>query len=53
MVKLGHAEASQMFVMEDQSGRSANDLRRTSQVYPGSIVRRLWTVMQARNTSSS
>ena len=50
LVKLTHAEASQMFVMEDRSGRAANDLRRTSQVYPGSIYRGLWNVMQSKST---
>ena len=52
MVKLTHGEASQMFVMEDQSGRSYSDLRRTSQVFPGSIIRRLWSVMFSPTTST-
>ena len=50
IVKLTHAESSQMFVTEDRSGRAQNDLRRTSQVYPGSIYRGLWAVMQSKAT---
>ena len=50
LIKLVHAETSQMFVMEDRSGRAANDLRRTSQVYPGAIYRGLWHVMQSSST---
>ena len=50
LVKLVHAETSQMFVMEDRSGRSRNDLRRTSQVYPGAIHRGFWTIMQSPTT---
>ena len=50
IVKLTHAEMSQMFVMEDRSGRACNDLRRTSQAYPGAIYRGLWTVMQSKTS---
>ena len=50
IVKLTHAESSQMFVLEDRSGRAANDLRRCSQVYPGSIYRGLWPIMQSSST---
>ena len=52
MVKLTHSESSQMFVMEDRSGRAANDVRRTSQAYPGSLFRGLWSVMQSSSTQN-
>ena len=50
LVKMTHAESSQMFVTEDRSGRAQNDLRRSSQMYPGAIYRGLWAVMQSEAT---
>ena len=52
LIKLVHAETSQMFVMDDRSGRARNDLRRTSQAYPGSIHRGFWAVMQSKTTEN-
>ena len=39
-----------MLPLEDASDANENDRLRTSQLYPGAVSRKLWTLMQSPST---
>ena len=41
-----------MLPLEDASNANENDKRRTSQVYPGAVSRKLWVLMQSPSTEN-
>ena len=52
VIKTTAHETFAMLPLEDASNANENDKRRTSQVYPGAVSRKLWVLMQSPSTEN-
>ena len=50
IIKTATHETFMMLPLEDASDANENDRLRTSQLYPGAVSRKLWTLMQSPST---